>query len=156
MHLGLSLAKEDTTYANNVEEERYELFRLIVMKYSDYIKRGRKAYCEINEISSFWNMVQVTNVSIPPQCNVGAWHQWLTLSFVLGCWATQVFVPAASFILFPAHAGPETGCRVCQLLLTEQGMFYREGLCSPATLEVRNTARGVILLLHERLESGLA
>lgn len=130
------------------------------MKYSDYIKKGRKAYCEINEISS-WNMVQVTNVSIPLQRKEGGWHHQLTLSFVLGCWAAQMSVPAASFVLCfldpsPAHAGAEAGCRVCQLLLTAEQMFYRQGLRSPATSELRNTARGFILLLQEHLESGLA
>jgi len=30
IHLGLSLAKEHTTYLNDVEEERRELFRLIL------------------------------------------------------------------------------------------------------------------------------
>lgn len=84
-----------------------------------------------------------------------------TINLFLDVGQPGASVPVTSSILSfldpsPAHTGPEMGCRVCQLLLTEHEMFYRQGLHAPATSEVGNAARGVILLLHEHLESGLA
>lgn len=79
-------------------------------------------YWEIYEISS-WNRVQVTNASIPLQHKAWSWHQQLTRNFVSGRWGNPGACTSGKLHPFfpgPITRGAEPGCRLCQLLPTQQ------------------------------------